>query len=489
MVDPRSPVVVGVGQSSQRVPVESARAPMDLFEEAARNAEADAGVAMLPKVDIVAVAQIVSWPYPDPGAFLARRLGITPRATAVSTIGGNSPLLLLHEFASRIQNNECDVVLLGGTECVYTRWRARREPKFELTWELPKEPQCEWVIGDDRAPSTDYEMVHGATAPTNIYPLFETALRAEAGRSVADHQHYIGELWSRFANVAADNPNAWTRERYTADDIATVTPDNRAVVFPYVKRMNANIDVDQSAAVILCAYETARAAGVSDDRMVFLHGASEAKDHWFVSERWSFTESPAIAAAFEDASQVAGISNVDVFDLYSCFPSAVQVGANAVKAGSQPLTVTGGLGFAGGPANNYPTHAIARMVETLRAHPDAFGCTTALGWYITKHAVSIWSARPPDHGFQKSTGTQDRVDAQPKREVAGLIDGDATIEATAVPFERDGSPMGATCTLLTDDGRRVFAQAPNHASAFTDDAWEGRRVRIGNDGSVNRVQE
>ncbi len=71
------------------------------------------------------------------------------------------------------------------------------------------------------------------------------------------------------------------------DDIRTISADNRAVCFPYPKRMCANIDVDQGAAVLLCSYETAHAAGVPDDRMVFLHAAAEAHDHWFVTERWS----------------------------------------------------------------------------------------------------------------------------------------------------------------------------------------------------------
>ena len=86
----------------------------------------------LGRVDIVAIVQIASWPYPNPGALLARRLDITPRATAVSTVGGNSPQLLVNEFAERIQHGECDVVLIGGAESMYTRWRARREPRVQL---------------------------------------------------------------------------------------------------------------------------------------------------------------------------------------------------------------------------------------------------------------------------------------------------------------------------------------------------------------------
>src|SRR4051812_9702676 len=329
MTDPRSPVVVGVGQVSQRVAAAEARSPIDLLTDAARLADADteARASLLDRVGVVAIAAIGSWPYPDPGAPLARKLGISPKTTALSTVGGNSPQLLVNEMAERIQHNELDVALIGGAESMHTRWRARREPRVELTWETGDDPPCEWVIGDGRPGASDYEAAHSALAPTMVYPLFETALRRAAHRDVDSHQRHVSELWARFAAVAAENPNAWSRTAYSPEEIRTVSPDNRMVCFPYPKRMCANIDVDQAAALILCSYEAARAAGVPDDRMVFLHAAAETHDHYFFSERETLTESPGIEVAVADAISAAGITPdaISHFDLYSCFPAAVQV--------------------------------------------------------------------------------------------------------------------------------------------------------------------
>jgi acetyl-CoA C-acetyltransferase len=497
--DPRSPVVVGVGQVSQRVPAAEARAPIDLLADAARLADTDAAAAhsLLDRVNVIGIASIGSWRYPDPGALLGRKLGIEPRATVVTTVGGNSPQLLCNELGARIQQGELDVALIGGGESMHTRWRARREPRVELTWETGDDAPCEWVIGDARAGSSDYEMAHSAIAPPLVYPLFETALRAANGRTVEEHQRHVSELWSRFASVAADNPAAWSRQAYTPEEIRTVTPDNRMVCFPYPKRMCANIDVDQAAAVILCSYEAARAAGVADDRMVFLHASAEAHDHYFFTERWSLADSPAITAAVGDALAAAGRDTDDVarFDLYSCFPSAVQVATRALDIAAddpRPLTVTGGLGFAGGPVNNYPTHGIARMVEVLRTDPASCGCTTALGWYVTKHAAAVWSASPPERGFRRvdPATTQARVDPQPRREPAGLIDGGVTIEATSVNFERDGSPVLGIVSALTGDGRRALANTrdPGLLAALTTEAHEGRAARVTNDGTTNTIQ-
>ncbi len=498
MPDARSPVVVGVGQVSQRVPAAAARAPIDLLADASRAAADDAQASrpLLERVDVIAVSAIGSWRYPDPGALLARTLGTQPRATAVSTVGGNSPQLLVDEVADRIQRGELDIALVGGAEAMHTRWRARREPRVHLTWDEGDDRPCAWVIGDARPGASEYEAAHFAVAPTMVYPLFETALRADAHEGIEEHQRRVSELWARFAAVSATNPHAWSRTPFSAEEIRTVGDDNRMVCFPYPKRMCANIDVDQAAAVLLCSYDAARAAGVPDDRMVFLHSAAETHDHHFFTERWTLTDSPGIATAVGDAVDAAGVTIDDIerFDLYSCFPAAVQVAVRALKLtpdDPRPLTVTGGLGFAGGPVNNYPAHAIARMVDLLRADPGSFGCTTALGWYISKHTAAIWSATPPAHGFRRvdPAASQQKVDALPRREPAGLVEGSATLEASAVAFERDGTPSLGIVTALTADGRRALANTRDSdlMHALTTDPQEGRTVVLHHDGTTNSV--
>ena len=139
--------------------------------------------------------------------------------------------------------------------------------------------------------------------------------------------------------------------------------------------------------------------------------------------------------------------------------------------------------------NNYVTHSIARMVETLRSDPGSYGLTTALGWYVTKHAAAVWSTRPPARPFSVAH-PQAEVDALPRRTVAGLIDGDATVEATAVAFERDGEPSVAILSLVLDDGRRALANATDRDAlwSMTRDGWEGRRVTVGNDGTTNTLR-
>ena len=497
--DPRTPVIVGVGQHNQRVAPEDALEPVRLFEIAARAAGDDAGHGLINKVDTIAAVGIVSWPYPDPAAIVARYLGLPDARTAISTTGGNSPQLLINEFAERIRTGQSDVVLIGGGESMHARWGARKEPKVELQWPVANDDPCPDAYGVDTPGTNAWEMAHSMVAPTMVYPLFETALRAAAGRTIAEHQAHIGALWSHFAGVAADNPNAWTQRAYTADDIATATPDNRMVVFPYTKRMCANIDVDQSAALMLCSYETARAAGVPAEQLVFLHAGADAHDHWWVSERPSLASSIAIGVAVHAVLGASGIGIDDVsrFDLYSCFPSAVQFAmasiglAGPLNGDRRPLTVTGGLAFAGGPVNNYPTHGVAQMVTRLRDDPGSYGLTTALGWYATKHSAALWSTTPPAATYARIDPeiTQAEVHAVPHVVAAGAFRGSMTVEATAVAVERDGTPTIAIVAGINAAGERVIANShdTDAMTSIMTTTWEGTSIKIATDDIHNTV--
>src|SRR5947209_11392409 len=465
-LDPRTPVVVGVAQPLRR-PADpaAAAAPVDMMADALRLAADDSGGghSLIGRADSVRVPALLSWRYSDPGALVAERLGVSPRWTVVTTTGGNSPQMLLNDTALAIQGGDVDIALMVGAEAMYTRLRARKVKAW-----LDREPQPDalpsQVLGDGRPGVSDAEMARSIVLPIQVYPVFENALRAAAGEALEDHQRKIASLWARFSEVAAANPHAWSREARTADDIATVTADNRWIGFPYTKAMNANLDTDQSAAVIMCSLEAARAAGVPDDKWVFPWSGADAHDHWFVSERENLHSSPAIRLAGRAALELAGIGIDDVahVDLYSCFPSAVQIGAAELGLGldepDRPLTVTGGLSFAGGPGNNYVTHSIAAMVDVLRADPGSFGVCTALGWYITKHAVGVYSTEPPPNGFRHDR-PQDQVDVLPRRDPVGDYDGPTTIDSYTVMHERDGEPAIAIVACLLPDGRTTRAHA------------------------------
>ena len=158
------------------------------------------------------------------------------------------------------------------------------------------------------------------------------------------------------------------------------------------------MDVDQGAALILTSVGEARRLGISEEKWVYLWGCGDATDHWFITERVDYHSSPAIRAAGQRALGMAGVTldEITSFDLYSCFPSAVQIGRDMLGIAHddpRPLTVTGGLPYFGGPGNNYVTHSVAAMTERLRADRAAIGMVTGNGWYVTKHSAGILSSQ------------------------------------------------------------------------------------------------
>ena len=261
--------------------------------------------------------------------------------------------------------------------------------------------------------------------------------------------------------------------------------------FPYTKYMNSNNDVDQGAAIIMCSVDKARALGISDDRMVFPHSGSDCHEHQFVSNRWTFAETPAIALGGKRALELAGltIDDIDIVDLYSCFPSAVQLGAQSLGLSiDRQLTRTGGLSFAGGPWNNYVMHSIATVVSELRERPGAKGLVWANGGFATKHAFGVYSTTPPADGRFHHDSPQDQIDAMPRRTLAeaATAAGPTTIEAYTVVHDRDGAPETGIAATLLADGRRAWGTTTDVglAAAMCEGEWVGRSVRLSESGAI-----
>lgn len=492
------PVIVGVGQVTNRAKdLREAREPLDLMAEAARNAEEDAGVSgLLAKADSVRVVSVLSWPSQDPPADLAARAGAPPGERVYTTIGGNTPQWLVNETAEAIVKGDVRLALLAGAEAMHSLRLARKAGQ-QPDWTPRGRPKAN--AGDARLGISELENLHGANQAITVYPLFENALRAHLGRSIEEHQRALGELCARFTAVAAQHPNAWFPQARSAQELATVSQENRMVSFPYPKYMNAILDVDQSAALIMTAASAARELGIPEDRWVYLHGCGDAAEHWYVTERVNYYSAPAIRIAGRRALSMAGASVDDIaeFDLYSCFPSAVQLGRDALGIAAddpRPLTVTGGLPYFGGPGNNYTMHGIATMTERLRAQPDQLGLVSGLGWWATKHAIGVYGARRPAHDWSRADPKVDQaeVDAMPHAELAAAADGPATVETYTVSYDRDGAPQLGIVIGLLDDGRRFIANVPADdralLDAMTSREFVGARGAVRHDAStgINR---
>ncbi|MCW1957942.1 MAG: acetyl-CoA acetyltransferase [Mycobacterium sp.] len=486
-LDPRTPVLVGAGQINQRS--ESAGVePVDLIADAAREA---ADPRVLTALDSIRVVNLLSWRYRAPGLLVGQRIGAPGAATQYTGIGGNTPQSLLNQTCLDIRQGRADAVLLAGGETWRTRMRLRANGI-----------RPEWTKQDESVPvppgaGTDVPMSGpaderiGLDRPSFVYPLFEQALRIADGESVDDHRRRVGGLWAQFSEVAAANPNAWVREQLSGEQITTVTPDNRMISWPYPKLMNSNNMVDQAAAVVLCSVEKATYLQIPRENWVFPYAGTDSHDTYSFAERHELHRSPAIRIAGRRGLEMAGIGldDIDFVDLYSCFPSAVQVAARElglpVGDRTRPLTVTGGLTFAGGPWNNYVMHSIATMAQRLRENPGSRGLISANGGYLTKHSFGVYSATPPPQEFRWED-VQDAVDREPTRTSLVGWEGIGTVESWTTPYGREGKPEKAFLTVRTPDDARVLAVVTDAAEAAATVATDiaGAEVRVRSDGTA-----
>ena len=464
----RIPVVVVAAQHAERDELVGA---LDLAERVANEA-LDQAPGLRSAIDRLSVVGILSPTGTAPATALAARLGLTPSVCETTSIGGNTPQLLVTRAAADIAAGRLGAALIVGAEAMRSAKAGHRHPAKDALRGVDP------VIGDDRLGTGDAENAIGLILPVHIYAMIESAIAAAAGRTFEEHRMAMGRLLAPFTEVAAAHATAWFPEARTAEEIAGVSPDNRIVAEPYTKRMTAFLNVDQGAAVVVCSLAAARAAGVAD-RAVFVWSGADCHDVWEPVARPDLTASPAIAAASGavlDAHDV-GVDDVSAFDLYSCFPAAVEAAAAAVGVAlddARGLTVTGGLPYFGGPGNNYSTHGIATMTDRLRGGDSSvLGLVSALGWYTTKHAYGLYGASPPPSGFlaPDMTARQKEIDAT-AMPVTVTADGDATVVASTVVYDGESVAMAPAIATLDDGTRVVAAAAPGQVASV------GSRVRV-----------
>lgn len=490
------PVVVGGGQTTDQ-PADplAGREPLALMVEATERAAEDAGGGkpLLAAVDTVAACNVVCYQYGDAAGLLADRLGCRPGRRINTVLGGNTPQSLVNLLCDDIAAGRSEVALIAGAEAWHTM-RAYGKAGRTPAW-TPSRDRTEPLWGDGRPGMSDLEVRHGARRPVDTYPLFENAWRAARKLSIPAHQAELAEFCARSAAIAALNPYAWFRDGKSAAVIGTVTAENRMIDFPYPKFMNAIIEVNQGAAILLASDAAARRLGLAPARWMYPWAGIDVTELWYVQDRVDYASIPGMRRAAAELLAAAGIGldRIRFLDLYSCFPIAPRLAAAMLGVADddpRPLTVTGGLPWFGGPGNNYTTHALVTLLDRLRGAPDAFALTHALGWNLTKHALGVYAGSPPPQGWRRAGGPalQAWVDALPHPAIVETPEGPATLETYTVAHGRDGEPEGGVAIGRMDDGRRFVAVTPRDRALLESMEREepiGRRGRVRHDGRLN----
>lgn len=505
-IDPNTPIVVGVGQTSDPMsaPDYHRWSAVDLAADASRKALADAG---LDATGLDVVAGVRQFEISTPAAVaplgradnfpraVAARLAAIPRRAVLEVSGGQSSQHLVTEFAKAIARGEAGPVLLCGAEAFSTtRALAGTSDAPDFTESIGGQLEDRGYGLEGLA--SDYERAHGVIGAPATYALFENARRHRTGATREQYAACIGELYEPFTRVAAKNPFAAAPIERSAAELMTVTEQNRLIADPYPRFVVARDQVNQGAALVLTSVAQARAAGIPPEKWVFLHGYSDLRERDLM-DRADFSTSPAAVAAARYALERAKVSADDIstFDLYSCFPIPVFNvcdGLGLSPSDPRGFTLTGGLAFFGGAGNNYSMHAIAETVTAMRERPGTYGFVGANGGVMSKYSVGIYSTARRAFEAHDDTDTQAFIDAVPAVPVTHFASGDATVETyTTIPGP-EGAWVGVVVGRLADGSRTLATTAAGDQDAIdflTGQSPFGSVFTISTDGQRNQARQ
>ena len=463
-----TPILIGVGAVSQRRedPLDALE-PIALMREAARRAGDDAGDARwLSEVDDIGVPQGL-WAYSDPGRLIADAFGAANARSALAQFG-----VLQHTLISRalrgIAAGESDLALVVGGEAKHRALRAQiagvdaaDTPQADAEPDQALKPERDLVVPAERA--------CGLALAVHFYAIMENALRAARRQPVSEHRDEIARMWSGFSALAADNPDAWQRTPEAPETIRDGSAKNAMLAFPYTKLHSSQWNVDQAAALLLCSARWARARGLNLAGAVWPLSATEANHITALSERAALHRCPGAGIAGRRALELAEIERVDALDhieLYSCFPAAVRMQARELglnpAAPPKPLTVTGGMRFAGGPLNNYVLQATVSMAKRIRRRRGR-GMVSGISGFMTKQGFGVWGDSPPEQGFRFADVSRQAVRDTALREVADDAEGPGRIAGYTVLHDGK-APADAAAICDLPDGRRMVALCEDTAT-------------------------
>jgi acetyl-CoA C-acetyltransferase len=477
----RTPVIIGVGQVNDRNRTpESGLDPIGLMAAALRAADADAGGGWLADLDSLAVVRQISFPKLDGvPERLAAELETNPRLCyGTPSASGDSPILLLNEAANRIAAGEIEVAAVAGGEALRTAAQraaavSGADPSAYNPMRSGRQP---------RAPS--YRHRYGLTAAADVYPLYENAGRAAYGQSLPEAQRESGEIWSRFSEVAAANPDAWIQRPMRAEEILTPSPDNRPISFPYTKFMVANSSVNQGAGFLVTSLALARAHGIPEGRLVYVGRGASAHEPEDVLARDRYDRSAGMTVTLQRVLDFNCVqsSELDLVELYSCFPCVPKMARRVLDWPlERPATVFGGLTFGGGPIGNYMSHAVACLARGLRGS-DRKGLLFANGGLAThNHAIILSGSPMPLAGLPHEFDVQAEADAL-RGDVPPVVEdftGPGVIESYTVLYARDGRPRFGVVVARNVAGERFLARVPPEDEAALAFLTDGRNEPVG----------
>jgi len=280
--------IVGADESDE-IGIVPHKSTLQLHAEAARNALEDADIA-LSEVDGIFSAGAAGW---SPTLQLAEYLGIQPRYTDGTAVGGSSFVIDVEHAAAAIATGLINVALITHGESGASGGRRGGSARPAL---------------DQQHPAAQFEMpYHVGGAPTHY------------AMACMRHMHQYGTTHEQLAEIAVAtrkwatlNPKAMMRDPITIDDVLS----SRWIAYPF-HLLDCCLVTDAGGAVVITSAERAKDC---KKKPVWVLGSGEATTHQTISSMPDLTTTPA-AISGPRAFAMAGVrhEDIDVVEVYDSF--------------------------------------------------------------------------------------------------------------------------------------------------------------------------
>jgi len=282
MISPITGQVAIVGAADAEVGWETPYHAGEIMAIATRRALADAGLSVRDVDGVLAVTPY----YWMSSVTLAEQLGIQPRYTDSTNLGGCSFVAHVGHAASAIVTGRCEVAVIAYAS-------TQRSDGGKL------------VTGADNLP---YEVPYGYQHPISAY-----ALAAQR------HMHEFGTTRTQLAQVVVEasrwaglNPAALKREPVTVEDVLA-----SPLVSDPLRKLDCCLITNGGGAIVLTTADRARRLR---RRPVYVLGCGESHSHRYGAAMRSYTTTAAVASG-RDAFEMAGAGprDIDVVQIYDAF--------------------------------------------------------------------------------------------------------------------------------------------------------------------------
>ena len=387
----KKPVVIGLGITQQKGSYAELDEALFLMEKVAMQAINDCGNSKIKDfIDGIDIPKGF-WRYRDPGKWIAEKNNFSNAKTSVNKIGVLQQHLI-NNTCNKIIKGEIRAGLILGGESRAKMIAALKEGIEYKEMELSTNPDQYVKAKDDLYGEGEAEAL-GLMA-VGYYAVMESAMRKSKNLTLKEHEDYLGSMYADFSEIASKNQYAASDKSISKDQIMLANSDNKPMAYPYNKYHCTSWNVSQASAILICEEGLADQLNISKQKRIYPMASSETNHMIALIQRPSLISSAGLKLASEKINEVVDKHsiNLNLIDLYSCFPVAVQQFENVLNLNTKTSrTITGAMPFAGGPLNNYMLHATVQALLKLRSQ-SGHSLITGVSGMMTKQSFCLWSS-------------------------------------------------------------------------------------------------